>query len=963
MFMSDAGGGDDYTGANLLFGDGGAALLTDGAVTPAADYRPTSFEDTESAADFGNPPGGITHAGSTGANDFADTFGGDAPNGNWTLYVRDDAGNDTGSLAGFNVTVSTTSNDVVVNGTSGNDVISVVFTSANAGTYTLNGASVAFSGVSSFTVNGNAGDDALTITYSSEGPIPVAFNGGANGAGGDSLSFGGTFVPASAQLTYTGAASGTMTYNTGGPITFSGAEAINSTLSIDGLGIALPSSPDNVLFGDDGIVGNGVSRISSSTFSPFTFRHPNVLLNLDGASNDTLGINLADALNGQFAAGSLTNPALAFAAIGVGNVEAGTVLLGSVAGIFEAGDDPDADITAANIGLSAALGNVGGGNALETLAGRIESTASGGIAINNLSSVQIGQVSAELSGLSTSAGAINITALGSILLEDSTGGYTVTGGGNVNIQALGYGSNINAYGTPAVETGAGSIFLTAGQDIDLGFEVGNADLRANGGITLTAGRDIALRNNTDVLADDYSNETGGDVTLNAGRDVSISGTGDVHTRGGDINVTTGPGGLLAINQNSGGGGDFYTHFGDITLTADRMDIVGQSPYNTIYSVNPSLTEITLQTATVGRAIRIGSNTDTAPALELSDAELDRLSAGQVTIGSNSAGAITVVSTTSIDSDIGTLSVRTGGNITINSLLAATNALEFFAGGSMALGFGTIGGSSTTIRVDTPNTDTAGGSFTYATAPGAPLTITGNTDADYIMGGAAADRLAGGGGNDTLFGGEGRDRMTGGPGDDTYYVDFGKDRVVEVAGGGTDTIYSSVNYTLAAEVENLTLTGTAGIGKGNQLANLIVGNARHNRLEGGSGNDTLAGGAGNDTLIGGANSDVLRLGISGAGNDRAEGFNTAGDRFQLSGGAFTAAAIDGADTILTHNGGTIRMVGFNQTSLTFWNNLVLPGGESFGAALPFAAMAGPSDFYEGPAFAHFLPIPDGDWVYA
>ena len=47
-------------------------------------------------------------------------------------------------------------------------------------------------------------------------------------------------------------------------------------------------------------------------------------------------------------------------------------------------------------------------------------------------------------------------------------------------------------------------------------------------------------------------------------------------------------------------------------------------------------------------------------------------------------------------------------------------------------------------------------------------------------------------------------MTGGLGNDTYVIDNVGDVVIELAGGGTDTIQTSTNHTLAAELENLDL---------------------------------------------------------------------------------------------------------------------------------------------------------------
>jgi Ca2+-binding RTX toxin-like protein len=146
-----------------------------------------------------------------------------------------------------------------------------------------------------------------------------------------------------------------------------------------------------------------------------------------------------------------------------------------------------------------------------------------------------------------------------------------------------------------------------------------------------------------------------------------------------------------------------------------------------------------------------------------------------------------------------------------------------------------------------------------------LTLNGTTAADTLNGGAGNDTLSGLAGNDVLNGyagndkldgGAGNDTMSGGAGDDTYVVDSTADIVFENLNEGIDSVQASVTYTLTANVENLTLTGTTAINAtGNALDNVLIGNSAINTLTGGAGNDRLDGGAGADKLLGGLGDDV------------------------------------------------------------------------------------------------------------
>jgi Ca2+-binding RTX toxin-like protein len=162
-----------------------------------------------------------------------------------------------------------------------------------------------------------------------------------------------------------------------------------------------------------------------------------------------------------------------------------------------------------------------------------------------------------------------------------------------------------------------------------------------------------------------------------------------------------------------------------------------------------------------------------------------------------------------------------------------------------------------------------------------LNGTGNNLANLITGNDSANII-----NDGGIGG--LDTLVGGAGNDTYIVNNSGDIITELVGGGTDLISSAVSFSLSsvANVENLTLTGTAIInGSGNNDNNIITGNSAVNKLSGNDGNDTLygfdgrdvinggngndliVGGAGNDLIVGGAGNDLI---VGGAGNDTLTG---------------------------------------------------------------------------------------------
>lgn len=157
------------------------------------------------------------------------------------------------------------------------------------------------------------------------------------------------------------------------------------------------------------------------------------------------------------------------------------------------------------------------------------------------------------------------------------------------------------------------------------------------------------------------------------------------------------------------------------------------------------------------------------------------------------------------------------------------------------------------------------------------------------------------GDDFLDGTEEGEGLQGFAGNDTYVVNHSTDFVIENANEGTsDHVLSSITYTLAANVENLTLTGTKAInGHGNELNNWIIGNAAVNTLKAGAGNDTLDGGLGADSLEGGDGNDTFY--VDNAGDIVTEKFSAGAGGFDVINSSVSYALPDEVEKLVLTGG--------------------------------------------------------------
>jgi Ca2+-binding RTX toxin-like protein len=273
-----------------------------------------------------------------------------------------------------------------------------------------------------------------------------------------------------------------------------------------------------------------------------------------------------------------------------------------------------------------------------------------------------------------------------------------------------------------------------------------------------------------------------------------------------------------------------------------------------------------------------------------------------------------------------------GNALDNILLGHANAATYLDGGA---GADTMTGGISddtyvvddygdTIVEEAPNgTDTVRSSISYTLGAWLENLVLTGSAAMHGTGNDLHNVLTGNSANNNLSGGLGADRLVGGAGDDTYDVDQAGDVVVESANAGADTVFSTSTYTLGANVEHLTLHGTAAIhGTGNSLGNVLTGNSASNTLTGGAGNDTLDGEMGADMLIGEAGDDLYIVDETGdsAIENANEGTDTVFssvtyslsgthvERLTLSGTAAINGTGNSLDNSLTGNSGDNTLIG-------------------------------------------------------
>ena len=499
-------------------------------------------------------------------------------------------------------------------------------------------------------------------------------------------------------------------------------------------------------------------------------------------------------------------------------------------------------------------------------------------------------------------------------ITGNSGANTLDGnGGNDTLYGMaGNDSLVGGSGNDTLDGGTGTDSLAGGTGDDTYIMVDQLDTitenASEGTDTVNVYFDYTLGSNLEnlVLAgashiDGTGNSADNTITGNSARNVIDGGTGaDTMAGGGDDDTYYVDNVSDTVTETAGQGTDRV--FSSVTFTiaanVENLTLTGSSAIDAYGNTGDNVLTgnsgaNTLNGNSGNDALRGGAGRDTfAFSSGFGDDTIYDFTVGFDSIDLTGLGVGTYTDLLSNTADSGSDAVITlsGNTITLSNVLKASLQEGDFIG----LTPGATSGNDTMNGLDTADN------------------LDGGDGNDTIYGNGGGDTLAGGAGNDYIDGGAGADSMSGGTGDDTFVVNHNSDTVTENASEGTDTVLSETHWTLGANVENLTRTGSLNLnGNGHSGNNVIHGNSGDNVLTGNGGNDSLFGNAGDDTLNGGSSWDSL---IGGAGNDTVNG-GGGNDWIRGEDGNDTLNGDDGRDRIMGEAGNDRLVGGDGQDTLT------------------------------------------------
>ncbi|OIQ99411.1 bifunctional hemolysin/adenylate cyclase precursor [mine drainage metagenome] len=805
-----------------------------------------------------------------------------AGNGNNAIYTG--RGNDVIIAGnGHNAIFAGGGNDVIlagngnnlISGGTGNDVIRVG--DGNNTVYLGNGNTAVFAGNGDNLLLGGDGTDRMQVGNGND--TLIAGSGLATMTGGTGND---TFVVNNVNDVVQAQAAGMNTIQSS--VDYTASANVQNLTGIGSANITLTGNNlDNVITGNSGndilVAGSGNDTLVAGS---------GVATMIGGTGNETFVVNnVNDVVQAQFSGSNINTVLTSVNYVAPANVQ-------NLTGTGTA----DLTLTGNNLNnvITANSGNdtlVAGSGVATMIGGAGNDT----FVVNNIGDVVIEKPN---EGIDTVMASVSYALSANVENLTGTGNANITlTGNNLNNVITGNSGNdilVAGSGNDTLVAGSGVATMIGGTGNDT-FVVNNVNdvveaqsSGSNINTVLTSLSYVApanVQNLTGTGTADLTltgNDLNNVITANSGNDTLVAGSGVATMVGGvgnDTFIVNNSADVVLAQANAGintvqssvdfSMGSNAQNVQNLTLTADNVSGTGNALNNNLVALGANDTLI----AGSGVATMTGSGlNDTFVVNNVNDVVIEQPSQGNNTV----LTSVSYVAPANVQNLTGTGTADltlTGNNlnnvITANSgndTLIASSGVATMIGGTGNDTF-VVNNTNDVVQAQSSgsNINTLLTSVNYV-APANVQNLTGTGTADLTLTGNDLNNvITANSGNDTLIAGSGLAMMVGGTGNDLFIVNNSADTVeAQLTGSNTNTVESSVNYSLADQaqnVQNLTGIGSADITlTGNSLDNVITANSGNDTLVAGSGVATMIGGAGNDTFVVDNVNDVVQAQSTG-----------------------------------------------------------------------------------------------------
>jgi len=614
-----------------------------------------------------------------------------------------------------------------------------------------------------------------------------------------------------------------------------------------------------------------------------------------GTGSDTFVINNSSDVI-QDTSATASNAALSSVSYVLPN-NVNTLTLAGTAALIATGNAGN-DMLIANAGADTLVAGSGNDTLISVSGAQIESlvggTGSDLFVVNNTGDVV---------SVGTTRGADTIQSSVSYTLPTAVDTLTLTGSSNLTGAAVSGSNSITGNaGNDILIAGSGADTLVAGGGVDTLIGGSGSDtfvidsaadvlqsLSTQGNLVVSS-VSFTLPTNVQVLTLTGSanlmamgNAQNDQITANSGNDTLIAGAGAVTFHSGDGSD------VFVVNDTND---QVIANFDGHKFGADTIE--SSVSYTLSSAVNTLVLTGSANLSGTGNAFG-----------ELHSGDLIVGNAGQDTLNAG-IGVDTLVAGTGLATLLGstgadTFVVNNVGDVVQDTVNGFNNLL--------------LSSVSYTLPVNV-NTLTLTGS--------ANLTAVGNSANDSLVGNSGADSLVAGSGNDTLVSGSGVDTLVGGAGTDVFVINNSADVIQSASTSSGNAVFSSTDFVLPTNVNELTLTGVANItGTGNAAADTLTGGAGNDTLIAGAGAATLIGGLGNTTFVINSANDVVQDSSTTTNNSIQSSVNATlvanVNSLLLTGTAALIGTANGGNDTLASNAAVDTLVGGSGNEIFVINN--------------------------------------------